>query len=1822
MFGRHLRYRKEIWPIGLALQSAIGLTMVYLAVGLAAPSTAQDMPSTVIAKYHLSEPTVSEFSQAGGFHPLQVASDTATFTPTPTHTPTATATFTLTLSPTPSETPTNTPMPSPMPTATDLPTATPTSTPSATPSPTSTPLPSATPTASATPTSTETATPSPSPTNTPSPTLTQTATATPTSTATPTATPVPCLITGVVFIDFNRDSKRRYDEPGLPDILIQLQASDGAARFISTQADGSFDFEGVPPDQYVITVNEPPDYRIIDHRRSIDRRTCSSETLSFPAQPLKPMPTPTATPSVMPTVSPTDAPYTACKAIRLYGDSGTTTGTSVKDPVTDQVVEDRPYTQVAAPFDPRHAQAPAGDFLTWNPAWLSAIETPDENWELYTKLQAGTQPAAAQVWFRQWYEPQHWDLDLNANGILDDADISYPAVMQEFTYMLMDSRNLATARPGYGPAGNTTLVFPIGQTSVASQTPADYGLASLSPTFDNHTAVVHVESERSLAALTGVEVDLNGNGQIDSLDSDQVRLSGDELVVLRLAPISLAAGMQIQFLDHTVVLSEFYRDRIKVEIFYTGNATREDVGPVDLFVGDMALAGDRYAGPPEFIRAGSQYIGKVPPGAWFIWLKQMNITERVAQVVLGRALGATHSAMQAGSNLPNTSVGDFWFLKRFYVGGHEYNVTAIQAQGDEFQYITLRTPLPIVPVTITRNGVDELRLHVYRPGQPLPVLPPYNYSHYLVEAISASDGLAESGDPVPAVGKLIGPVPAIQPRQNGSAIPRQVYQFYVQAGTGPSALGELGGLPGVRPGGELWYSVQTWTRPSEYLSFCLPDLPPGLTGAQTPDLYLVASSFHAPHTRSKRWFPISNMPVTSFDDRVLFWFDPDPETGGEKYIRDNTVRLYGYPSATAGDSNARDPGDPNYPVAVAPYTDTWAVFNPQLSQAPAGDSITLNPAYMARDRHGLEPLYPLYSKISIDKNEGREKVYARFWYEPAYRARIGVDPGQVITFPALIQEMTYQYLDEWDQPGHAPAGRSQFAFPIATDKDQLPAPVNGTVNTVSVGYSFGHGLTGFDADFDGKPEAVQVESEHTLYEKTGLQADFNGDGVLSDLDGANPSDGGSTLVVFAVTLNIKMYQSVQFLVYLARLNYLTPGGDVGLEVWYAGGGRHNWGNNIFAQYPDLISSPYLREKQMVIARDKTVTKFVPDYRPVNTGGAWFAYVDKVDPASNSVNLIVGRALGASRPAVDDSTGGHDLVPDDPWYLKRFFVDGHEYNVVAIKTVATPQGLQFQSITLRSPIPIGRDVSIEEYQVLQGYTDQPGLRYGEDPTLVPLAPPFNVEHTRLENTRPLNPWEFANPSNYVENDMRISGQVPPVILQLVEQGREKSYLGQLAGFYASATGLATEQWQVNPDNFLRLRLQPIQRYALTTGWRSATSRIHLYGVYGQDQHAVTQRELHAAHPELPAPNQGLYYQASPDADQWLRATFILGEDPATPEDEPSADPYVNSWQLTFPPTPTPTPTPSPTATPTPTPTPTVTPTRGVLKLSPSPLYVTQYMTETVDVIIQEVPGFQKLLFVLLFDNSTVIDVDKIQVTPGPCPGPNTKPQIDKTANRIFYSVTLDQPAKCSGTVASITLQGKAEGTSRLLFEVGEIRDAHRDLVDHDNLSGNIVVIRRMGVLTGQVLLSSRRDFSGTLIQASPLFTTTTDNTGFFKLELPPGNYVITATHTSYLTGVHSDVGVTTDLAGIMTAFTNTLGCIKLIGGDVNGDQEIGLSDLVLIGANYGHPAHVAPSADIDGSGKIDIIDLTQVGINYGRIGPKTEICNPGMTTSLTQADSFP
>jgi hypothetical protein len=1364
------------------------------------------------------------------------------------------------------------------------------------------------------------------------------------------------------------------------------------------------------------------------------------------------------------------APYPVTyNTLRVYGGPGWPelpwgnmgAGSSiVTDEHTGLLAETQPYTESLSVFNPQLPQAPRKDSITWNPLWMSNLQTFDENWAkgLYGKIEASGLDASEKVWFRMWYEPEHWDKDLNASGNLDrDADGQpvapmnptstsidewYPAIMQEFTYMLMELGPIANKpEPMAGQAGTVSFVFPVGMRYEDLFDPYGYGLTSLDANFDGTPDIVHVESELTLFNQTDIAADFDGDGLIDPLDTDGIQLSGDELAVLRLDTVTVPVtptSSYIQFLDHLVRLDSVYDYGVVVEIYYTGDLIPKSLGKQPLGIGDMALAG---IGGPQLIEAidnggSGTNMCNFPTGPFFVYLESVDTAERTARLMLGRALGATYSGMEDSPGLPDRRPGDPWFLKRFYVDGHEYNVVAIKTEGSgpndyphdcdlddgyqegpppgsvgiagdgiidvtpggdttDFKFITIRTPIPKVPVLIEQHSVN---LQDYALEDWLSVMPPYNYEHYIIEDVQAITAFDASEDTVDYLGKLVGPVPPIL-QKNGpfpydGATPgdaqglyrpyddeREMYLTYIEEDNNPQFLGELkekyGEITATTVITEFWYVEQWWTRPWEYTEFVLPDIRDDITEAPSawdpngaepdPDLYLLTSAFTAPQAEylywiqdvaeplrynlfwdGLKWEHVATNTITSelpgWRSRVKLWFDP--AKGDKTYKNEEGLRIFGMDLAVAtgpfddfytgpGNTTVTDTVNPDYPVEIPPYTDPWAPFNPQLPEAPRKDSLTLNPAYMNEFRQPHDDLYDLYRQITIEEHDAREKVFPRMWYEPEYldKVRYGkvytptnwITVTQVYTFPAVMQEFTYMFLDTQDEPSHGQPKTSRLAFPIGTGVNELPAPVGGSIPP---GPSFGYGLTTFDANFDGNHDIVTIHSEETISETMGIGVDFDGNGSIDQLDIDGVELTGDELVIFTVeNITLGRDDSAMFLDHMITLDNVTASGAE-FDIWYTGGGLHT---PSYSLHPDHEGTASLGLKEMALVYKSNIRKRSQGQNtlgwPGGSWGPWFVYLKTTNTGQETAVVTIGRALGATHSAIDNGVGGHDLLPGDPWWLKRFFVDGHEYNVVAIKTVPADvvnpgdEGFEFKYITIRTPVPKVNFVNDQDSQKLEGYNL--GMVYGEDTSIISVMPPFNFHHTRREDIQSLEEWEFADSDYYVGDCMGVvESNVDPLLIRIVDEDRDEQFFGELKEKYWEYGGeelWSTEQFHTLPDKYTDLELPAGQLYLLTSDWESDQSWAHYYGC---DSINDTQDELSGLHPAIPGPNSDTlvpslepFFIAS--VTDTLRVKFWYD-----PED--SKDIYKNTGYIG--PTPTPTVTSTPTDTPTPTSTPTSTSTR--------------------------------------------------------------------------------------------------------------------------------------------------------------------------------------------------------------------------------------------------------------------------------------------------------
>ncbi len=372
-------------------------------------------------------------------------------------------------------------------------------------------------------------------------------------------------------------------------------------------------------------------------------------------------------------------------------------------------------------------------------------------------------------------------------------------------------------------------------------------------------------------------------------------------------------------------------------------------------------------------------------------------------------------------------------------------------------------------------------------------------------------------------------------------------------------------------------------------------------------------------------------------------------------------------------------------------------------------------------------------------------------------------------------------------------------------------------------------------------------------------------------------------------------RSAQFLDYLVQLvnvDYIS--GRVDLNVWYTGGGLHN-NSGVYSKYPEFADTVTLNLNEMGIASRNNVKRI-----PAGGGnlglddGAWFVYVQAVgapipgDPSRETVSLLVGRALGGAAAPMYDGNNNPNTAAPTPWYLKRFYVDGHEYNVTALITAPVAGGdIGFKAITIRTPVPKEGDrVNSPLSQVLQGYLQ--GTQFGVDTRLMYVMPPFNQEHTIREDIRRIEPADFARVPTQGDpaRCLGIWRGVGPLQPRLNAEAREPRFAFELRELPFQRPPTASAVWSVEqyntlPDQFTDIGLPQGQYYLLTSDWRTDLGRFAYSGCQATYD---TQNELAQILP-IPAANAGsnTYYQAAPWGPMRFQFWYL-------PED--NRDIYVN------------------------------------------------------------------------------------------------------------------------------------------------------------------------------------------------------------------------------------------------------------------------------------------------------------------------------------------
>jgi len=188
------------------------------------------------------------------------------------------------------------------------------------------------------------------------------------------------------------------------------------------------------------------------------------------------------------------------------------------------------------------------------------------------------------------------------------------------------------------------------------------------------------------------------------------------------------------------------------------------------------------------------------------------------------------------------------------------------------------------------------------------------------------------------------------------------------------------------------------------------------------------------------------------------------------------------------------------------------------------------------------------------------------------------------------------------------------------------------------------------------------------------------------------------------------------------------------------------------------------------------------------------------------------------------------------------------------------------------------------------------------------------------------------------------------------------------------------------------------------------------------------------------------------------------------------------------------------------------------------------------------------------------------------------------------------------LANIVFDTKSCGTSALTWQESLLYDGSMDPIAHTALNGSIVPYGCVAGVTGKALLEGRTDNSGvdvSLVDGTSESVVTNANGTYTFDAMFAGTYDLVMSHALYLSAK-------LDACLIEGDAMLTMPDVTLLGGDLNGDKIIDISDLVIGGANF-NTSNAA--ADVNGSGYVDIFDIVLIGINFGETGPTIYSCTP-------------
>jgi len=188
------------------------------------------------------------------------------------------------------------------------------------------------------------------------------------------------------------------------------------------------------------------------------------------------------------------------------------------------------------------------------------------------------------------------------------------------------------------------------------------------------------------------------------------------------------------------------------------------------------------------------------------------------------------------------------------------------------------------------------------------------------------------------------------------------------------------------------------------------------------------------------------------------------------------------------------------------------------------------------------------------------------------------------------------------------------------------------------------------------------------------------------------------------------------------------------------------------------------------------------------------------------------------------------------------------------------------------------------------------------------------------------------------------------------------------------------------------------------------------------------------------------------------------------------------------------------------------------------------------------------------------------------------------------------------LATITFDTKSCGTSPLTWIESSLYENDMDPIAHTAIDSSIVPYGCVAGATGHVFMEGRTNHAGievSLVNGTSQSVATAADGSYTFDALFSGTYDLVMTHALYLPAQ-------VDACLIEGEAVLTAPDVTLLGGDLNGDKVIDISDLVIGGANFNTSS---AAADINASGYVDIFDIVLIGINFGATGPTHYSCIP-------------